>query len=357
MFTHKYRYAFALLLSLYTYLNTEFCKVYYYFNILIDWYYAFFTILIITLLILEANRLIEPFIRKNIDPEKSKTRFPILFFLAGGITSTLIAIGVVAFMGLLMHSYSVQENITPLKLNLMYAWLVNLLFHLINTIVFYFQEYKTTRIEAEELKRISAQAELQLVKSQINPHFLFNNLNVLSALVMKDNTEANRFIEEFSKVYRYILTNHDKEMVPLKTELDYIKPYIFLLEKRFGEGLLVTMDIPAYYLDHFIIPASLQMLIENAIKHNIVSKSKPLLINIHANGKKAIVVSNNLQPKQLVEKSTEFGLQNIVKRYELVSNKKVMIEKNSSSFTVSIPLLAAMLNSTHYNEKLASLNE
>lgn len=260
-------------------------------------------------------------------------------------------------MGLLMHSYSVQENITPLKLNLMYAWLVNLLFHLINTIVFYFQEYKTTRIEAEELKRISAQAELQLVKSQINPHFLFNNLNVLSALVMKDNTEANRFIEEFSKVYRYILTNHDKEMVPLKTELDYIKPYIFLLEKRFGEGLLVTMDIPAYYLDHFIIPASLQMLIENAIKHNIVSKSKPLLINIHANGKKAIVVSNNLQPKQLVEKSTEFGLQNIVKRYELVSNKKVMIEKNSSSFTVSIPLLAAMLNSTHYNEKLASLNE
>ncbi len=347
MFTHKYRYAFALLLSLYTYLNTEFCKVYYYFNIQIDWYYAFSTILIITLLILESNRLIEPFIRKRFDPEKNKTRFPILFFFAGSIISTIVAIGVVAFIGLLMHSFSVQENITPLKLNLMYAWLVNLLFHLINTIVFYFQEYKTTRIEAEELKRISAQAELQLVKSQINPHFLFNNLNVLSALVMKDNTEANRFIEEFSKVYRYILTNHDKEIVPLKTELDYIKPYIFLLEKRFGEGLLVTMDIPAHYLEHFIIPASLQMLIENAIKHNIVSKSKPLHINIHANGTKKMVVSNNLQLKQLVEKSTEFGLQNIVKRYELVSNEEVLIEKNSGFFNVSIPLLPVILNS-HY---------
>jgi len=345
MFTHKYRYAFALLLSLYTYLNTEFCKVYYYFNIQIDWYYAFFTILIITLLILETNRLIEPFIRKRVDPEQGKIRFSIIFFFAGIIISTLIAVGVVAFIGLRMHSFSVEENITPLKLNLMYAWLVNLLFHLINTIVFYFQEYKTTRIEAEELKRISIQAELQLVKSQINPHFLFNNLNVLSALVMKDSSEANRFIEEFSKVYRYILTNHDKEIVPLKTELDYIKPYIFLLEKRFGDGLLVTMDIPVHYLDHFIIPASLQMLIENAIKHNIVSKSKPLHINIHANGTKKMVVSNNLQPKKLVEKSTEFGLRNIVKRYQLVSNKEVLIEKDTSSFIVTIPLLPDILNS------------
>jgi len=319
--------------------------VYYYFNIQIDWYYAFFTILIITLLILETNRLIEPFIRKRVDPEQSKIRFSIIFFFAGIIISTLIAFGVVAFIGLRMHSFSVEENITPLKLNLMYAWLVNLLFHLINTIVFYFQEYKTTRIEAEELKRISIQAELQLVKSQINPHFLFNNLNVLSALVMKDSSEANRFIEEFSKVYRYILTNHDKEIVPLKTELDYIKPYIFLLEKRFGDGLLVTMDIPVHYLDHFIIPASLQMLIENAIKHNIVSKSKPLHINIHANGTKKMVVSNNLQPKKLVEKSTEFGLRNIVKRYQLVSNKEVLIEKDTSSFIVTIPLLPDILNS------------
>ncbi len=343
MFTHKYRYIFAFLLSLYTYLNTEFCKVYYYFNIQIEWYYAFFTILIITLLILEGNRLIEPFVRNRVDPEKGKIQFPVLFFFAGSIISAFVATGVVAFIGLLMHSFSIKENITPLKLNLVYAWLVNLLFHLINTIVFYFQEYKTTRIEAEELKRISAQAELQLIKSQINPHFLFNNLNVLSALVMKNNEDANRFIEEFSKVYRYILTNHDKEIVSLKTELDFIKPYIFLLEKRFGEGLLVTMDVPALYLNHFIIPASLQMLIENAIKHNIVSKSKPLHINIHANGTKEMVVSNNLQPKQLVEKSTEFGLQNIVKRYELVSNKVVLIEKNAHSFIVSIPLLPANL--------------
>ena len=339
MFTHKYRYHFAFLLSLYTYLNTEFCRVYFYFNIQIAWYFAFATILLITYLILEGNRLVEPLIRKLIDPEKSNTRFPVVFFLAGSILSTIIAVGIVVIVGMLMHSFSLQQNITPIKLNLIYAWLVNLLFHLINTIIYYFQEYRSTRIEAEELKMISAQAELHLIKSQINPHFLFNNLNVLSALVMKDNAEANQFIEEFSKVYRYILKNHDKEMVPLKTELDYIKPYIFLLQKRFGEGLKVSMEIPSTYFEHFIIPVSLQMLIENAIKHNIVSKTKPLQINIYANGNNTIVVSNNLQAKQLVEKSTELGLQNIVKRYKLVSNRVVLIDKNEHKFSVTIPLL------------------
>lgn len=339
MFTHRYRYTFAFLLSLYTYINTEFCKVYFYFNIRIEWYYAFATILTITFLILESNRLAEPVIRKAVDPEKSKTRFPVIFFLVGSVLSTFIAVAVVAFIGMLLNSFSIPENIIPLKLNLMYAWLVNLLFHLINAIVYYFQEYKTKRIEAEELKRISVQAELQLVKSQINPHFLFNNLNVLSALVMKNNAEANRFIEEFSKVYRYILNNHDKEMVPLKTELDYLQPYIFLLEKRFGEGLTITIDVPPTYQEYFIIPAALQMLIENAIKHNIVSKNKPLHINIHSNDNENIIVTNNLQEKQLVEKSSEFGLQNIVKRYELVTYKKVMIEKDHDNFTVEIPLL------------------
>lgn len=347
MFTHKYRYAFAFLLSLYTYANTEFCKVYYYFDIKIAWYYALSTITFITFLILEGNRLVEPYVRRIANPEKSKIRFPVIFFMAGSILSTVITVGIVAIVGMLINSYSIEQNITPLKLNLIYAWLVNLLYHLINTIIYYFQEYRSTRIEAEELKRISAQAELQLVKSQINPHFLFNNLNVLSALVIKDNAEANKFIEEFSKVYRYILKNHDKEMVTLKTELDYIEPYVFLLKKRFGEGLQVNIDIPAHSLEHFIIPVSLQMLLENAIKHNIVSKTKPLKITIYANGNNTLVVSNNLQVKQQVERSTELGLLNIVKRYKLVSNKEVLINKSSHSFEVSIPLLPIFMNDNY----------
>lgn len=339
MFTHKYRYYFALLLTLYTYLNTEFCKVYYYFNIRIDWYAALSTILLITFLILESNRYLEIFVRRIITVEKNNIRFLVVFFFAGTVTSTVITVGVVLIMGMGFHSFSLQENFTPLKLNLMYGSLVNLLFHLINTIIFYFKEYKTSSLHAEQLKSITAQAELQLIKSQINPHFLFNNLNVLAALIMKDNKEANRFIEEFSKVYRYILSNHDKELVELRTELDFIKPYIFLLEKRFAEGLIIKVQIEDAYFDQLIIPASLQMLIENAIKHNVVSRNKPLLIDVHTNGKNTIVVSNNLQAKQTIENSTGIGLQNIIRRYQLVSNKQVTIDNTNKQFTVSLPLL------------------
>jgi two-component system, LytTR family, sensor kinase len=339
MFTHRYRYWFALLLSLYTYANTEFCKVYYHFNIRIEWYYAFATILAITFLVLEINRLAEPVVRKIWPLEKNKIKYKIAFFIAGSISATTLTIAIVLLVGMIIHPYSLQENYTPLKLNLTYCWLVNLLYHLINAIIFYFKEYKTTSLQAEQLKNITAQAELQLIKSQVNPHFLFNNLNVLAALIMKDNREANKFIEEFSKVYRYILSNHDKELVELKQELDFIKPYIFLLEKRFAEGLQINIHIDEFQQDKLIIPASLQMLIENAIKHNVVSRNKPLVIDVHTNGNNTIIVSNNLQKKQTVENSTGIGLQNIIRRYQLVSNRKVDISTTENDFTVTLPLI------------------
>ena len=339
MFANKYRYVFILVLASYTYLNTVLCEVYKYFNIPIEWYVAFATITIITLLIWESSRLIEPVFKKLINRQKNKIKTLVLFFITGSLFTTLITIGLVFFVSMGLHNYSFKQTIIPLKLNLIYAWLANLLFHLLNAIKFYFTEYKTKWMEAEELKRISAQAELQLVKSQINPHFLFNNLNVLSALIMKNNEEANKFIEEFSKVYRYILNNHDKELVDIKTELEFIKPYIFLLQKRFAEGLDITIEVPETYKKFYVIPASLQMLIENAIKHNVISKTKPLHIDVHINGNNTIVVSNNLQLRQSVDNSTQIGLANIIKRYQLVSGKNVMVKNDSADFTVALPLL------------------
>jgi two-component system, LytTR family, sensor kinase len=339
MFTHKYRYFFIAGLAIYTYLNTLLCEVYRYFNIEIEWYIAFATIFLNTFLIWEASRLLEPVFKKLIAKRKNKLTGLFWFFAAGSTLTTIITVALVFFVSMVLHSYSFKETIIPLKLNLIYAWLANLLFHLLNAIMFYVKEYKTKWMEAEELKRVSAQAELQLVKSQINPHFLFNNLNVLSALVMKNNDEANRFIEEFSKVYRYILSNHDKELVNIKTELDFIKPYIFLLQKRFSDGLDVTVNVPKSYENFYIIPASLQMLIENAIKHNVVSKNKPLHIDVHINGNNTIVVSNNLQLRESVEGSTKIGLANIIKRYWLVSGRNVEVKEDKKDFTVTLPLL------------------
>jgi two-component system, LytTR family, sensor kinase len=339
MFNHKYRYLFIVLLSFYTYLNTVLCEVYKYFNIPIEWYYAAGTIFVVTLLTWESSRLVEPYFLRRIAQHNNKIQGLIIFFLTGAVFTAIISIGVVLLVSMLLHNFTLEQTIIPLKLNIIYALLVNLLFHLLNAIFFYFREYKTKWVEAEQLKRISTQAELQLVKSQINPHFLFNNLNVLSALVMQNNSEANKFIEAFSQVYRYILNNQEKELVLLKTELEFIKPYIFLLEKRFSQGLSISIEIPEHYENNYIIPASLQMLIENAIKHNIATRVKPLHILLHANGNNTLSVTNNLQLRETVENSTEIGLQNIIKRYMLVSGKAVVVDQTADSFKVILPLL------------------
>jgi two-component system, LytTR family, sensor kinase len=340
MFSHKYRYYFILLLSFYTYLSTLLCEVYKYFDIPIEWYYAAGTITIITLLIWESNRIIEPFFIKKIEEQNRKIKSLLTFFVIGGLLTTIICFAVVVFVSMVLHNNTFAKTFIPLKLNLIYSILVNLLFHLVNAIFFYFKEYRNTLMEAEQLKTTTAQAELQMIKNQINPHFLFNNLNVLSALVMQNNAEANTFIEAFSQVYRYILNNQNKELVALQEELEFIKPYIYLLEKRFGNGLIITVNIEAKQESKFIIPASLQMLIENAIKHNIATRIKPLHIDLHSNGNNTLVVKNNLQIRDVVENSTEIGLQNIMKRYLLVGTREVIVEKRDNSFIVTLPLLS-----------------
>lgn len=339
MFSHRYRYLFIGLLALYTFLNTELCDVYHYFQINIEWYYAFLTILLITFFTWEGNRLLEPLLARKIPPQKSKWRYLGLFFLGGNIIASAAAVIVVWLAGNVLHGYSWEQNRNPLKLNLIYVSLVNLLFHLVNAIFFFVKEYRKQWMEAEELRRNSAQAELEMVKSQINPHFLFNNLNVLSGMVIRDNPEANKFIEEFSKVYRYILNNQQKELVELRSELEFIQPYLFLLKKRFNEGLVVDIEVADRYRNYYIVPAALQMLIENAIKHNVVSAQRPLHIVIHSNGKETLVVKNNLQPRSAREPSGRIGLQNIRRRYELVSGRELAIRQSEKEFEVTLPLL------------------
>ncbi|MBL7742177.1 MAG: histidine kinase [Chitinophagaceae bacterium] len=339
MFNHPYRYLFILLLSLYTFLNTVLCDVYHYFRIDIEWYYSILTILGVTFFTWEGNRLMEPFFKKKFLTPKTKIRFLIIFFLAGNLIAFVAATLMVYVTGHLVHGYSWNQNMNPLKLNIIYGSLINLFFHLLHAIFFFFHEYRRQWAEAEELRKTNSQAQLQLIRSQINPHFLFNNLNVLSGMVIKDNPDANKFIEEFSKVYRYVLNTQDKELVELRSELEFIHPYLFLLHKRFDEGLTVNIHIPDQYKTWHVVPAALQMLIENAIKHNVVSRNKPLHIDIHANGDQVLVVRNNLQPRSVAEPSTRIGLQNIMKRYELISGKNVVVRKTEEVFEVSLPLL------------------
>jgi two-component system, LytTR family, sensor kinase len=242
-------------------------------------------------------------------------------------------------MGNILHGYTWAQNLNPLKLNIIYVSLINLFFHLVNAVFFFFKEYRTQWQEAEELRRNSAMAEMEMIKSQINPHFLFNNLNVLSGMVIKDNPEANKFIEEFSKVYRYILNNQQKELVELNSELEFIQPYIFLLKKRFNEGLEVDITIADKYKQLYVVPAAIQMLIENAIKHNVISRHKPLHIEIHSNGNNTLIVKNNLQLRTALVPSSRIGLQNIRRRYEIISDRSINVQQSEKEFEVTLPLL------------------
>jgi two-component system, LytTR family, sensor kinase len=340
MFSHKYRYLFITLLAVYTYLNTVFCQIYGYFNIDIHWYYALGVIFFITLGTWEGSRLIEPlFIKATMPGRRESQRRFMFFFILGTVISIFMAVIAVLVMGVGILGFSLSSQFIPLKLTITYATLANLLFHLVNAIFHYFRQYQSKQLEAEELKRINVQAQLQAVNSQINPHFLFNNLNVLSGLVLTDAPEANRFTEAFSQVYRYILSNRDKELVEVSEEIEFIRPYLFLLQKRFPNGIQVNLEVSEQARRLYIVPVALQMLIENAIKHNIAIAGKPLQIDIRANGKQELSVWNNLQPKKNREPSSSIGLQNINKRYELLFQKQINIVQNENSFSVTLPLI------------------
>ena len=204
--------------------------------------------------------------------------------------------------------------------------------------IYFMSELKDSVEEKEMLKRESLKAQLNALKTQVNPHFLFNNLNTLSSIIPEDPKLAVDFVQQLSKVYRHILEVQEEQSIPLKDELDVMKAYAFLLQTRFGHNLDITIDVPEEKLKKRIVPLSLQILMENAIKHNIVSSEKPLKIEVFAeNGK--LVVSNNLQKKNQQSESTGIGLNNLRNRCKLLSAGQVEVTENGSSFTVSIPLI------------------
>ena len=203
----------------------------------------------------------------------------------------------------------------------------------------FFRHWKNSLVEIEKYRTQSLQAQLQNLKSQVNPHFLFNNLSVLSSLVYQDQDKSVEFINQLARVYRYLLDTHTSELVTLETELNFIRSYIFLLQIRFSPNLTITTEVPEADFGRLIPPMALQVLIENAIKHNEVSSENPLLITITSDGEK-MSVTNGLQPRAVHEPGTHTGLQNITDRYAFFTSVPVEVVRSAEKFTVKIPLLA-----------------
>jgi sensor histidine kinase YesM len=202
----------------------------------------------------------------------------------------------------------------------------------------FFRNWKDSLVQIEHYKTENMRAQLLNLKNQINPHFLFNNMSVLSSLVYKDQDKALDFINQLSKVYRYLLENHNNELVDLKTELEFVDAYIFLLQIRFDKNIQFEINISEDWYSLLLPPMSLQMLIENAIKHNVVSEESPLSIKLSVEENK-LVVCNSIHLRTIVEESTKTGLKNIKDRYRFFSEEEPEIIETKDVFQVNLPLL------------------
>jgi LytS/YehU family sensor histidine kinase len=192
--------------------------------------------------------------------------------------------------------------------------------------------------KAQLLKKEKVMVMYESLKQQLNPHFLFNSLSSLSGLIETNQQMAAVFLDQMSDIYRYILKNSENETVTLGEEIEFVQLYINLQQTRFKKGLLVNQDVPDEYLHFRIAPVTLQNLIENAIKHNIIDAGSPLVIDIYIDND-YLVVRNNLQRKGVVETSNKKGLAQFISLYTYLIDKPVRIEEDNYHFTIRIPLI------------------
>jgi len=204
----------------------------------------------------------------------------------------------------------------------------------------FLQKWKKANLEQVRLKKEHVQSELIALKSHLSPHFMFNNLNILSSLISSKNEVAHEFLDGFSEVYRYVLKNRDTELISLSEELDFVKAYSFLLKQRFSDNLTISIQVAEDVLEMLLPPLSLQMLMENALKHNKLSDKIPLKIEITSNTVPQLIIRNNYNPRNLPEhEKTGTGLENIKKRYRLIAQKEIEVDLDQGVFNVKLPLI------------------
>lgn len=232
------------------------------------------------------------------------------------------------------YSFRIRE---PFWLN---DWFIIFLIVFLAGLIYFFIKYREQRlrrIEREKKERV--EFEFQVLKNQVNPHFLFNSFSTLMSLIEEQPEQALQYTEKLSDFFRTILQFKDQQVISLEEELSLIESYFFLLKKRYGDNLFLDVQLPAKKRNSFIPPMTLQILIENAVKHNIISKDKPLSIKIYNDDGGNIVVENNLQPKQKAEVSTGIGLENIRKRFKLMTDKEIIIDQANETFRVLLPVI------------------
>lgn len=295
--------------------------------------------LVMVLLLWEANRRVLLYIRR-LFPSLEQTAKRIIYSIIGYLVVTAIIVSLFSwyydFTKYWGDGVSVYEFSFVLFVSFTYVFLIGAIYESVH----YFGEWKRTTLETAELKEQQLQLQLSSLKEQINPHFLFNSLNSLSSLISEDPKQAEQFADEMAVVYRYVLQVQDTTLTTLQKELDFIKAYHRLLHTRYGKRmkLEITADEKAMQLK--LPPLTLQLLVENAVKHNAFTVDEPLHIKITAMAEEQLVsVSNNIQARPVAMPSHKVGLQNIRTKYRLLNAGEIKIVSDNNQFIVHIPLI------------------
>ena len=234
--------------------------------------------------------------------------------------------------------YSIQEN--DFKYAYLIGLIVNLVFETLYEVMHIIEKHKENSIEKELLEKMQLQQEFDNLKQRVNPHFLFNCFNTLSSLITENKQMADKFLDELSKVYRYLLRNNVNDMSTLEEEIKFIESYGQLLKTRHTDSLQFAVRVDPKYNSYLLPTLSLQLLVENAVKHNAMSRQQPITIGIRTDENEFLVVDNNLAKKKIKPDSTGYGLLTIREKYKLLCRTDLKIEEEKGDrFTVSLPLI------------------
>jgi sensor histidine kinase YesM len=262
----------------------------------------------------------------------TKVRMAVLVLV--NIAVLVAALGLFKFLYPILLDTEITERDNRF-LNFTYVNLLIALFF-IGRILRLQTDKQESRIENEHLKQQSLQNELMALKNQIDPHFLFNSLNSLTSLI-RENEKATQFVKKLSYMYRYILQSGESDLVPVRDELKFLESYTHLIRARYRDRFTIDIEIPDRYLDQEIPPLALQLLVENAVKHNEISTTNPLNVHIYSKGS-SIYVENRMQPRTILKEGTKNGLLNLKKRYVLLLKQELKVRTENNIFAVELPL-------------------
>ncbi|MBC9798170.1 2TM domain-containing protein [Sinomicrobium weinanense] len=288
--------------------------------------------------------------------KKRERRYNLLIGVLSSVIVTLLAIFVLRIVhrvfidGMSFRGFLASENGGFYFVATLIALIISLFFHAFH----FYKALQENRVKEQKIIAGTASAQFDALKNQLDPHFLFNSLNVLTSLIDERPQSAQKFTTSLSKIYRYVLEQKNKELVSVEEELQFAKTYVGLLKMRFEDSIEFDMPDKPDNPEAKVVPLSLQLLLENAVKHNTVTARNPLKIKIFEEGGN-LVVRNNMQRKQVVKKGSGVGLANISQRYDLLTERKVMIKEAAPFFEVRIPMLTKQIESM--NTESAELNE